>query len=459
MFSYMKQRPGFYREVVTLALPIVLQNMVTSLLSMADTFMVGLLGELPMAAVTLANIPLTMVNFFVFGVQSGITVLISQYWGRQNREAINRIMGVGIWFAVLVSLSVALILLVMPVQFLSLFGNDRAIVEMAAQYGRIAGFSYVLNSVTMLYVATYRAIERPQLGMYILITSMLCNTFLNWVLIFGNLGAPALGIRGAAIATLISRMLEWIIIAVHMRKGTYFKVDLKRMLAPGHWALRQFVRYGTPVVANETFWGIGTGLYPTIMGHMAGSQEILAAYTIVGNVNTLCMVAVFGIASTAAILIGREIGAGNKGRVFSIGLTMNTLSVLVGLATGFILFLFVHFIAPVWVFPLFHLSVGASAVAEMMLKTQAITMPMREFNSTNIVGVLRGGGDVALATVIDLSALWLVALPWAVICGLVLQTSVFWVYMALVVEQACKFAMGVWRLRSGKWVKDITRME
>lgn len=458
MFSYMKQRPGFYREVVTLALPIVLQNMVTSLLSMADTFMVGLLGELPMAAVTLANIPLTMVNFFVFGVQSGITVLISQYWGRQNREAINRIMGVGVWFTVLVSLTVALILLAMPVQFLSLFGNDRAIVEMAARYGKIAGFSYVLNGVTMLYVATYRAIERPQLGMYILMTSMLCNTFLNWVLIFGNLGAPALGIQGAAVATLISRMLEWVIIALHMRKGSYFKVDLKLALVPGRWALRQFVRYGTPVVANETFWGIGTGLYPTIMGHMAGSQEILAAYTIVGNVNTLCMVAVFGIASTAAILIGREIGAGNKDRVFDIGLTMNTLAVMVGAGTGFVLFLFVHFIAPVWVFPLFHLSAGASAVAAMMLKTQALTMPMREFNSTNIVGVLRGGGDVSMATVIDLAALWFVALPWAALCGLVLQTGVFWVYMALVVEQVCKFVMGIWRLRSGKWVKDITRM-
>ena len=459
MFSYMKQRPGFYREVVTLALPIVLQNMVTSLLSMADTVMVGMLGELPMAAVTLANIPLTMVNFFVFGVQSGITVLISQYWGRQNREAINRIMGVGVWFAALVSLSVALILLVMPEQFLSLFGNNGEIVAMAARYGPIAGFACVLNSVTMLYVATYRSVECPQLGMYILMTSMLCNTFLNWVLIFGNLGAPALGVQGAAIATLVSRMLEWVIIAVHMKKGTYFKVDLKQVLIPGRWALRQFVRYGTPVVANETFWGIGTGLYPTIMGHMAGSQEILAAYTIVGNVNTLSMVAVFGIASTAAIVIGREIGAGNKGRVYSIGLTMKTLSAFVGLATGVLLFLFVHFVAPVWVFPLFHLSVGASAIAEMMLKTQAFCMPMREFNATNIVGVLRGGGDVAVATVIDLFALWVVSLPWAAVCGLVLHTDIFWVYMALMVEQVVKFAMGVWRLRSGKWVKDITRME
>lgn len=457
MFSYMKQRPGFYREVVTLATPIVLQNMVTSLLSMADIFMVGLLGELPMAAVTLANIPLNMVNFFLFGVQSGITVLMSQYWGRQDRESINRLMGVGVWFALAVSMTVAAILLVMPVQFLSLFGNDPAIVALAAEYGRIAGLSWVLNGATMIYVASYRSMERPKLGMYILMTSMLCNTFLNWVLIFGNLGAPAMGVRGAAIATLTARCLEWVMIAVHMKRSTYFKVDLKLILAPGRRMLRQFVRYGTPVVANETFWGIGTGLYPTIMGHMAGSQEILAAFTIVGNVNTLCMVAIFGLASTAAILIGREIGAGNKDQVYSVGLTMNMLSVLVGAATTVILLVFALFVGPKWVFPLFHLSAGAGVIATMMLTLQAVIAPLRDFNTTNIVGVLRGGGDVTAATIIDLSALWLVSIPWAAVCGLVLKTSVFWVYMAVGVEQIGKFFFGLWRLRSGKWVHDLTR--
>lgn len=461
MFSFMKcmrQRPGFYRQVLVLAFPIVLQNMVTSLLSMADTFMVGMLGELPMAAVTLANIPLNMVNFFIFGVQSGVTVLISQYWGRQDRDAINRLMGVAIWFSLAVSVTVAAILLVNPIGFLSLFGNDPAIVVLAAEYGRIAGLSWVLNGVTMIYVAAYRSMERPTLGMYILMTSMLCNTFLNWVLIFGNLGAPALGVKGAAVATLTARALEWVMVAVHMKRGAYFKVDLKKIFAPGGRMLRQFLRYGTPVVANEAFWGIGTGMYPTIMGHMAGSQEILAAYTIVGNVNTLCMVAIFGLASTAAILIGREIGAGNKEQVYSVGVAMNVLSVLVGIAMGLVLIVFAWWIGPQWVFPIFHLSAGASAIAGMMLTTQGVIAPLRDFNTTNIVGVLRGGGDVTAATVIDLSALWLISIPWAVVCGLILHTQVFWVYMAIAVEQIGKFFCGVWRLRSGKWVHDLTRV-
>ena len=247
-------------------------------------------------------------------------------------------------------------------------------------------------------------------------------------------------------------------VAVHMRRGKYFKVNFRHILVPGRRMLRMFLRYGTPVVANEALWGIGTGMYPTIMGHMEGSQEILAAFTIVGNVNTLCMVAIFGLASTAAILIGREIGAGNKEQVYSVGIAMNVLSALVGMVMGIILLLFAWWIGPMLVFPIFSLSAGAGAAASMMLATQGVIAPLRDFNTTNIVGVLRGGGDVTVTTIIDLSALWLVAIPWAAVCGLVLKTGVFWVYMAIAVEQIGKFFLGVRRLRSGKWVRDLTRM-
>ena len=185
----MKQRPGFYKEVVALATPIVLQNLITSALGMADTFMVGMLGETPMAAVALANIPLYVVQLFIFGVQSGATVLLSQYWGKQDMGAINRVMGVSIWIAVSITALFAGILLVCPIPFLSLFGNQGEVIALAAQYGRLAGLSYVFSALTMMYVTAYRSMERPQLGLYILMVSMTLNTFLNWVFIFGNLGA------------------------------------------------------------------------------------------------------------------------------------------------------------------------------------------------------------------------------------------------------------------------------
>ncbi len=457
MFAYMKQEPGFYRQVTGLAAPIVLQNLITSALGMADTFMVGLLGVVPMAALTLANIPLFAVQMFIFGVQSGASVLFSQYWGKQDIEAIGRVLGVALWVVLLVSSLFAAVLLICPVAFLSLFGNDPEVIGLAARYGSIAGLSYVCNAFTMMYVAAYRSMERPQLGLYILVTSMAVNTFLNWVFIFGNLGVRPMGVRGAAVATLTARLLEVAIVVVHMARSRFFRVDLRLLFRPGAEMARRFLRYGGLVVCNETMWGVGTSIFPTIMGHMAGSTDILAAYTIAGNVEKIVMVISFGLSSTAAIVIGREIGAGRSDRVLDVGKALNALAAVGGLVLGAVLLLFVWTAAPAWAYPLFQLSPGAASVASMMMVVMALDMPLKDFNTVNIVGVLRGGGDVRAATLIDIGPLWLAAIPYAALCGLVLKTSVFWVYLAFPLEQAVKSFAGVWRLRSGQWVRDLTR--
>ena len=457
MFSYMKRGPHFYKQVAALAAPIILQNLITNMLAMADTFMVGMLGEAPMAAVTLANIPLFVVQLFIFGMQSGSSVLHSQYWGKQDLKAINRVMGVSMWFVFLVTSLVAAILLIWPVEFLSLFGNDPEVVRLAADYGRIAGLSFIFDGIVMQYVAAYRCMEKPQLGMYILAASMVVNTGLNWIFIFGHLGAPAMGVAGAALATLISRMLELVIVLFHTHFTREFRVEWKQVLCPGRDMLRRFVRYGGPVSMDETMWGLGSSVFPTIMGHMANSTEILAAFTIAGNVDKLCMVFSFGLAATATTIIGREVGAGRPEDVRPVGMALDTLAVGTGLIVGAALFLFARFAAPVWLFPLFKMSSGASAVAVMMLTTQACVRPIRDFNSVNIVGVLRGGGDVKMATIIDIVPLWLVAIPAAFLCGIVLKSNITVVYLMMQLEQLVKCGFGVRRVRSDGWIRDLTQ--
>jgi len=452
----MKREPGFYRQVAALAAPIVAQNFITSALGMADTFMVGMLGEIPMAGLTLANIPIFVVQLFFFGVQSGSTVLISQFWGRRDTDAINRVIGV-CWYVVgAVSLAFAAILLLAAEPFMGLFGNDPEVVAVAARYARIVGPSYIFNGLTLVYVGAHRSMENPKLGLYVFSASMCTNTFLNWVLIFGNLGVQPFGVEGAAIATLISRVLEFLIMVFHIAFGKTFRLKASLLLRPGMGTVRKAVKYASPVVLNETLWGLGNGLYATIMGHMEGSAEILAAYTIAGNVDKLCQVVVFGIAGTAAVIIGREIGAGRTKTVYAVGLALDTLAVLSGVVIGGGLLLLTHLWMPGTLFPLFRLSQGAADTARMMLTMLALMMPLRDFNSANIVGILRGGGDVRAATLIDLSPLWLVAIPSAALAGLVLQWGIFWVYVALSLEQVVKCVFGVLRLRSGKWINDVT---
>ena len=207
----MNRGAAFYRNVARLALPILLQNLCTTLLGLIDTFMVGALGEAPLAAVLVANIPVFVIQLVIFGLQSGSSVLISQFWGKGDTESINRVIGLGCYVAGAISLAFASVMFFLPEQLMGLLTDNQELVPLAAQYARIVGFSYIFNSLTGVYVGAHRSMENPKLGMIIFGVSMLTNAFLNWVFIFGNLGAPALGVVGAAVATLSARVLEFVI--------------------------------------------------------------------------------------------------------------------------------------------------------------------------------------------------------------------------------------------------------
>ena len=456
MFSYMNRGKAFYRDVVLLAIPIILQNLITNSLGLLDTFMVGMLGEAPMAAVTLANIPIFVVQLMTFGLQSGASVLISQFYGKGDKGSINEVLGIGFAVAGGITLIFGCVMFFLPVPFMSLFGNNADVVALAAQYAKIVAFSFLFDSLAQVYIAAHRSMANPLLGLYILGASMVSNTILNWVFIFGKLGAPAMGVQGAALATLISRMLEFVIAVGHIALGKRFRLQFDRLLHPSPAMLGKYVRFATPVLLNETLWGLGTSLYPTIMGHMEGSQAILAAYGIVGNLVNVSTVMVFAIGGTTAIIIGREIGAGRREGVYETGLCLDTLAFLAGLIVGAVFIVLTYTLFEPVVYPLFHLSQEASEIATMMSVVSFAILAVRSFNTTNVVGVLRGGGDVRAATIIDLLPMWLLSLPLAALAGLVFHWGILPVYLCISLDNVVKLVLGVWRLRSGVWIRDIT---
>ena len=456
MLKLFRREPGFYGRLLALALPILFQNLITNSLGLVDTFMVGTMGQGPLAGGTLANIPVFVVQLMMFGIQSGSAVLISQYRGKGNTEAINRVMGIGMYAAGAIGLAFALVMGFLPERFMGLFGNDPAVVATAARYARIVGWSYFFDSFVQVYIGVHRAMGDPNRGLIILGVSMASNTFLNWVFIFGNLGAPQLAERGAALATLLARVLSCSIAVVWAVRDKKFKLNPALLFHPGGEMVRRFARFATPVMCNETFWGLGTSLFPTIMGHMEGSEDILAAYAIAGNITNLCTVGVFAISGTAAILIGQEIGSGRADKVYSLGALLNVLAFLFGLGAGALFLGVLYYVVAPFLYPLFKLSAQAQEICTMMLTIMFCMMPLRSFECTNIVGVLRGGGDVRMATLIDLTPLWAVALPLAVLSGLVFQLGILWVYLSMMSENVVKTVLGTKRFLSGRWINDVT---
>lgn len=457
MFSYLNRGRAFYQNLLFLALPILFQNLITTSLGMIDTFMVGSLGEAPLAAVAQANILVFIIQLIIFGLQSGSSVLISQYWGKGDTDAINRVMGVGFYLAGAISALFAASLFFFPYQIIGLLTDNQELIPLAVGYARIVGFSYLFNSITGVYTGAHRSMENPKLGLCIYAASMCTNTFLNWVLIFGNLGAPRLEVEGAAIATLTSRIVEFVIMVVYAKCNRRFRLKPAVLFRPDRALVQKFFRYATPVVVNEMLWGLGTSMYKVIMGHMEGSTQILAARAISGNIEDICIVAVLAIANTTAIIIGREIGAGRRSTVYELATALDTISFLCGAVIGTLLVVSAHTWLPVVVYPLFHLTPVSSEIATIILTFIGCLMPLRSFDTTNTVGVLRGGGDIRVAAIIDVSAMWLVAIPLAAFFALVLRWNIVWVYVAVTVEQLVKSTLGILRFRSHAWINDITR--
>ena len=422
MMKYLRRERGFYRRLFYLALPLILQNLITTSLGFVDTFMVGLLGSDQLSAVTAANAPIYLIQVIIFGLMSGLTILVSQYWGKQDIASINRCMGFAMYAGLAISILMAAVLFFFPTQVLLLVTDNRTLIEMGAPYLKIVGISYIFNSVSSVYVSMQRSAENPALGMKIFAASMLLNTFLNYCLIFGKFGAPALGITGAAIATPTSRIVEFLLVLLYAAFNRRVPLMPSLLFRPGKATARSFAKYATPVLFNETMWGLGTTVMTSILGHMEGSADMLAAYTIMGNIDKFTTVSCFGIAGATAVILGKAIGEGtNKDKVYDLSWCLLIVSFMLGLGLAVVLAFALPFVFIPYLYPLFGLSELATQAAATLCVVYLILLPLKSFDISNITGVLRAGGDVRMATIIDLCPLWLVAVPLAALTALVLD--------------------------------------
>lgn len=454
---YLRQGRGFYRSAIALMLPMILQNLVTNCMALADSFMVGALGETELAAVTMANSVFYVLSLIIFGIQSGTGVLVAQYYGKGRLDAINRIMGMGYYVSLGLTALIALLSFFFPMQLMQLVTNNPDLWEPGAEYARIVGFSYVCMAFSGVYIAVQRSMENPGLGAILLTVSGALNILLNYMFIFGKWGAPAMGCAGAAVATLLSRVLEVLVVTGCFFRSKRLPVKPGLMLRPGRIIAGDFIKYSLPVVLNEGMWSLAMSLYSIIMGHMPNSTPILAAYTIAGNIDRMAAVALFAAGNAAAVIIGRDIGCGDTKEIYGKGVALNFVCFVTGIISMGILLTIRATLLDGFIFPLMDISAEAGELAKMMLAFIAVVMPLRSLNLCNIVGVFRGGGDVRYGLICDIGPLYCVCLPAAALCGLVFGLGITAVYVCICLDDLCKVFLCLPRLRSGKWINSVTR--
>lgn len=454
---YLRQGRGFYRSAIALMLPMILQNLVTNFMALADSFMVGALGETELAAVTMANSVFYVLSLIIFGIQSGTGVLVAQYYGKGRLDAINRIMGMGYYVSLGLTALIALLSFFFPMQLMQLVTNNPDLWEPGAEYARIVGFSYVCMAFSGVYIAVQRSMENPGLGAILLTVSGALNILLNYMFIFGKWGAPAMGCAGAAVATLLSRVLEVLVVTGCFFRSKRLPVKPGLMLRPGRIIAGDFIKYSLPVVLNEGMWSLAMSLFSIIMGHMPNSTPILAAYTIAGNIDRMAAVALFAAGNATAVIIGRDIGCGDTKEIYGKGVALNFVCFVTGIISMGILLTIRATLLDGFIFPLMDISAEAGELAKMMLAFIAVVMPLRSLNLCNIVGVFRGGGDVRYGLICDIGPLYCVCLPAAALCGLVFGLGITAVYVCICLDDLCKVFLCMPRLRSGKWINSVTR--
>ena len=457
MRNLFRSESGFYKRLSLLALPMVLQNLITTSLGFVDTFMVGLVGSNELSAVTAANTPIFLLQCSIFGMMSGLTVLVTQYWGRQDMRSINRCLGVVLYIALCASSLAAAILFYFPIQVMSIVTNNPLLIELGAPYLQLVGIGYIFNCVSSVYVSLQRSTENPAFGMMLFGTSMLANTLMNYIFIFGKFGAPAMGVTGAALATMLARVLEFIIVVVYALRNHRTPLFFSALLRPGREFFRKTIQYSAPVIFNETVWSAGVSTVTVIMGHMAISADMLAAHAIMGNIDKVATVSCFGVANAGAVMVGKRIGEGaHRDNVYRLGVSVSVAALLCGAAVSAVLAVLLPTVFIPYLYPLFGLSPLATQIATTLCIVYIFLLPLRSYDATVIVGVLRAGGDSLAAALLDIVPIWLISLPVMALLALVLDAPLLLVCIASQSENLIKWPLSTTRLRSRKWINDVT---
>ena len=460
MIRELKRPRTFYERLFRLTAPIALQNLITFSLGLIDTFMVSRLSNEAMAAVTTANVPVFLLISIVFGVQSGVGILISQYWGKKDMENISRAMGVAAYLGVGIAAVIGVVLYRWPVAIMDLLSNNHELSVLGAPYLRLIGFSYVFNMLSSIYVSAQRSVENSAFGMKLFGMSTVINTGMNYLLIFGKCGFPMLGVEGAAIATLLSRVAEFAVCLFCALRSRTMPLHLKAFFRPGWEMCRRFIKYSSPVLCNELLWGLGNSMLTVILGYTVNSVEYLAANAVMGNLNRLFLVVCFGLGAATAVMVGKAIGEGQSHEeVLELSHTLLWVTILVGAVLAVFALALVPLLFQPVIFPLFKLYDETARIATALAVTGFASIPLHAYAITAVTGVLRAGGDVFFSAVLDIAPQWLAALPLTALFALVLGSSYWWVAAAIQAESLIKCPLCYLRIRKGKWIHDVTLPE
>ncbi|MCL2530586.1 MAG: MATE family efflux transporter [Oscillospiraceae bacterium] len=448
--------PQFAKTMLGVGIPVVGSSLLQNSIMLADMLMVTTLGDQAVAAVAAAN------NFFFvfflmqFGLVSGAAVLSSQYWGRRDTRSVAQIAGIMLRFSMLAGAIFAFAAIVFPRPIISAFSSDPEVVALGITYLRITGFGMLPFSFARAYWLFLRSVEKAKLGFYMQGMNFVVNVGLSATLVFGLFGLPAMGVRGAAYAVLISRVVECLVMLVYVRREKTIELRLRDITHSRGVLLRDFYKHSSVVVATEIAFGLGFSLQSVIFGQI--SAAALTAQSLTRLFSSLCSILTYGLTNSTAVVTGKAVGRGDFAQTKRQSKFILMLSVVIGmLCSGQMLLTRVLVLGPVYISGFMGISTQALQLLRQFMLVEAATLLFVAPHVTIIIGLLRGGGDTRFSSVYGGIFVWIYSLPAAAIGVFMFGISPVTAFMLLRFEEVIKCAVGVARVLSWKWMKNVTR--
>lgn len=441
----------FLKTMLTIAIPVAIQNLISSSLNMVDTLMISNLGSASIAGVGLANQVFFLYILLTFGINSGGAIFIAQYWGKEDIKNLNKSLGFAIMTSFILGLIFTSVALLFPKQILELFTKETDVINSGVQYLRIVSLSYIMTAISFSYSIALRTTGKPHVPLIVSIISLGTNTLLNYILIFGKFGAPVLGVKGAAIATVIARVIEFTLLLHAVYRGNeYLNASAKELFGWNKEFIKKYVSITYPVILTEGFWALGQVMYTIAYAKLGKSAT--ASVQLTNTIQNMFFVVVKGLASACSIMVGGKIGAGEYDEAYDYAKSFIILSTVSGVILGLGLTLSADLILNLFS----SLEPEVYDLARSMIIIMGLTFVIRVYNNISIVGVLRSGGNTKVAMKIDLSTVWLIGVPLAFIGSMVLKLPVYYLFLLITVEELVKAILGFPIIKSKKWIQDIT---
>ncbi len=442
---------AFYKTLIGLSIPIIVQDFLMSTLNFADVLMIGQLGETSIAALGLSNQIYFLFFMSVCGIANGAAVFTAQYWGKRDIINIRKVLGICLGLTIIISLGFTFLALFLPEKILSIYSNDPQVILIGSRYLRIAGFSYLFTGITFAYCFILRSIGQVKLPMIASLLGVLINILLNYVLIFGKFGFPALGVAGAAIATVIARVIELLtVLTITYIKKYAPAASLREMFSFSGAFLRNILSISIPVLIQTFVWAAGVTVYQIIYAHI--STESIAAVNIVSSIERIGFIFFVGIAHAAGIMIGNGIGSNNEETAYHYGKRFIKIGMCGAVIMGII---FVLISEPVLSF--YHLPYTGLEDSRGLIIVISILLWTKVSNVLLIMGIFRAGGDTRMGMILDTIGPWVFGIPAAFISAFVFHLPVTFVVLFAGLEEIFKLSIGYPRFFSKKWIHNLVR--